>query len=181
MSRLGAACVCLLLYSSSGFAPAVPDHNTAVRLSAKADASRSGGAARFFGIVTASVVSFHATNALAAPANDPNLLHFSSSIQIADSVRIMDMSLPSYGDLKDAKASVANVEGLTLPDTPRAGSSYAASQKAAPSTSPMSSVLPSMGKSAKKEKAPRIDQPAEAKDIMPNVKTMDSSMPKYNF
>lgn len=36
----------------------------------------------------------------------------SSSVEVAETIKTLDMSLPSYGDVKDAKASIENVKSL---------------------------------------------------------------------
>jgi hypothetical protein len=45
----------------------------------------------------------------------------SSSVQVSDAIKTLDMSLPSYGEIKAPTASVENVEGLTVPYNPRTG------------------------------------------------------------
>lgn len=79
--------------------------------------------------------------------------------------------MPSYGDLKDYKASVENVPSLSKPDK------FAA---ISPKRSPIEAPL-----SAKREKPPKASQENDTekddKGDNTNVKTMDASMPKYNF
>jgi hypothetical protein len=81
----------------------------------------------------------------------------SSSVQIADSVRTLDMSMPKYDDLKSYKASVENVPGLSVP-----GASISRGRVRVPSVErpqeenggmPVSSFLPSMGKKSAEVKA----------------------------
>jgi hypothetical protein len=45
----------------------------------------------------------------------------SSSLQVSDVIKTLDMSLPSYGEIKAPTASVENVEGLTVSYNPRTG------------------------------------------------------------
>lgn len=73
----------------------------------------------------------------------------SSSIQIAEVIKTMDMSLPTYADIKDSKASAANVKSLTVPPEQGGGVSVARTKKKG---IPASSVLPSMGKKGPKQK-----------------------------
>jgi hypothetical protein len=100
------------------------------------------------------------------------------SIQIADNVKELDFSLPSYEDIKSFKASAENVKSLTVQPKPfdpksislRTSSSMvqtndaagvttsAASSDDATTTSssfssnPLSSILPSMSKKGPKQK-----------------------------
>ena len=54
----------------------------------------------------------------AAPSKNP---FESSSVQVSDAIKTLDMSMPSYGEIKAPTASVENVEGLTVPYNPRTG------------------------------------------------------------
>jgi len=151
------------------------------------------GFARFFGVLTtAAVVSFHPVDATATTNYDSvsKLLQFeymeslfdtaliccfvlvflapfaSSTVQVADATKTLDMSLPTYDDVKSYKASTENVPGLTV-TAGKGGTGIPVSQ-AKRGGMPASSVLPSMGKkSAKEKKAER-------------VKTVDMPM-KYDF
>jgi hypothetical protein len=51
----------------------------------------------------------------------------SSSFQVADEIKTLDMSMPSYADIKSAKASVENVEGLAVPTASGSGQSKSTS------------------------------------------------------
>jgi hypothetical protein len=78
----------------------------------------------------------------------------SSSVQIADAVKTLDMSMPSYSDIKGFKSSVENVKSLSVQETKGGsggGVGISASQKKR--GMPMSSVLPSMGKKSAKAKS----------------------------
>jgi hypothetical protein len=61
----------------------------------------------------------------------------SSSVYVSEVIRTLDFSMPSYDKLSDAKASVANVDGLAVEPL---------EQEQAPKPSVMSSFLPSMSK-----------------------------------
>ena len=74
----------------------------------------------------------------------------SSSLQIADQIKLLDMSLPSYDDVKSSKASVENVKSLSV--APGKGGSAGVSSGQKKKGFPVSSVLPSMGKKSAKEK-----------------------------
>ena len=41
----------------------------------------------------------------------------SSTVNVAEAIKILDMGLPSYGDIKDSKASVSNVKSLSTEAT----------------------------------------------------------------
>jgi hypothetical protein len=89
-----------------------------------------------------------------------------SSLLVATETKILDMSLPSYDDLKDTRASVENVPGLAIPAAELASkgpiglstySSTEASRKTESSSSSslsdnkfVTSLLPSVGKAGPK-------------------------------
>lgn len=99
------------------------------------------------------------------------------SIQIADNVKELDFSLPSYEDIKSSKASAENAKSLTIQpkafdpksislrttssslvesDDAVATSTTTGSDDSASSTTssnPLSSILPSMSKKGPKQKA----------------------------
>jgi hypothetical protein len=78
----------------------------------------------------------------------------SSSVYIADQIKELDMSMPSYDDIKSSKASVENVKSLSVPlktTTEESSSSIAALQKKK-SPSPTNSNVPSVKKSSKEKK-----------------------------
>jgi hypothetical protein len=54
-----------------------------------------------------------------------------SSIQLADASYSLDMSLPSYNDIKDSKASVENVKSLSI-EKSKLGLPVGESEKKAP-------------------------------------------------
>lgn len=83
---------------------------------------------------------------------------FTSSLEVADTIKTVDFSLPSYGDISDAKSSVGNTEGLTVEfdegPTVKTKRTRAAAKAKSPeddSGPDWSVVLPSMGKSVKKD------------------------------
>ena len=97
------------------------------------------------------------------------------TIQIADTVKELDFSLPSYEDIKSSKASADNAKSLTVQPTPfdpksislRTSSPLTQSNDALTSSTsssddtisttttsnPLSSILPSMSKKGPKQKA----------------------------
>ena len=66
----------------------------------------------------------------------PLLVPFaSSSVEIAAEVKMLDMSLPSYGDIKESTASVATVKSLTV-DTKGQPVGIVSKRKSAPAPAP---------------------------------------------
>lgn len=65
-------------------------------------------------------------------------------MQVADTVKELDMSMPSYNEIKSFKASVETVKSLSV--APKGGSSGEKKKDI-----PLSSVLPSMGKKGPKQ------------------------------
>jgi hypothetical protein len=86
-----------------------------------------------------------------SPVQATTTLESIPSLSVADEVKMLDMSLPSYGDIKDPKASAGNVKSLTV--TPPKGGSLGISAGLKKKGVPMSSVLPSMGKKGPKKKS----------------------------
>lgn len=84
------------------------------------------------------------------PGTTANLA--SSTLQIADTIKTLDMSLPSYTDIKDSKASVSNVKSLSVDEPTKALVSTMKSRKKVETKSDddtnaaLSAILPSMGK-----------------------------------
>lgn len=95
----------------------------------------------------------------------------SSSVQVADAVKTLDMSLPSYSDLKDSKSSIENVPSLSVAPSAGGGSGISRSQRKA--GMPVSSVLPSMGKKSAKAKA--------AEKAARQAPSSSGKMPEYDF
>lgn len=81
---------------------------------------------------------------------------------VTGSIKTLDLDLPSYGDLSDAKASVANVEGL-------AKESEVGMAKEKAKGLQLSSVLPSTGKSTKA--APKVKQVVVERKAEPVIST----------
>jgi hypothetical protein len=95
------------------------------------------------------------------------------TIQIADNVKELDFSLPSYEDIKSYKASAENAKSLTIQPKPfdptsislRTSSSSVQStneevtaatandDSTSTSSNPLNSILPSMSKKGPKQKA----------------------------
>ena len=108
----------------------------------------------------------------------------SSSVQVADQIKTLDFSLPSsYDSLSDAKASVANVDDLSVAYTKPAiayskRTTAPAIKSADDDSGPgvMGAILPSLNKSG-----PGGSASSDASPPAKAVKTMDSTMPTYNF
>ena len=126
------------------------------------------GVSRVFGV---SSLWFLAPRAQAAPSwlsdessissssSQSSFSSSSSSMTLADAIKTLDMSLPSYGDLKDSKASVMNVESLSVPASkggggnlvkPRRSKNQESSDNNGPS--PLGNILPSMNKKGPKQR-----------------------------
>ena len=83
-------------------------------------------------------------------------------MEIAESIKFLDASMPSYGDISDYKASVANTKSLVAP-VEKAGLPMSKSKRSSSSSSsssssgnPATTFLPSMNKkSAADKKAER--------------------------
>lgn len=104
----------------------------------------------------------------------------SSSVQVSENIKVLDMGLPSYGDIADPKAGQSKIKGVVPePEKEETGSS-----SVLPSKKSSGNVLFSSKKAkpAKKERV-RIDKTAEEKeqdDKKPlNAKFVDMSMPTY--
>lgn len=93
----------------------------------------------------------------------------SSSHLVADSIKTLDMSLPSYGEIKSSKASVENVASLSVPASQGGGTGIAASRKRTSNKKAgvvVNKMLPSMAK-----------QSAEAK----KKAAEEAKVPGYDF
>lgn len=112
---------------------------------------------------------------------------------IAEEIKTLDFSLPSYDSISSAKASVSTVEGLaeqykSESDAPKGMSRKKPKEPKSSSGgggNPLGSVLPSMNKSntkkpkAKPEPTSR-SSPKEREEKQPEVETMDLSLPSYS-
>ena len=90
---------------------------------------------------------------------------FSSSVQLTAQVKTMDMSLPSYDSISDAKNTQESLSTLVI-EQPSVMNvkSKTASKKSEPSKGPsMSALLPSLDKKGPKAKAEAPAQFAERK------------------
>jgi len=83
-------------------------------------------------------------------------------VEVADAIKTLDMSLPSYGEIKGSKASIENVPSLAAPPSQGGGSVGVSTKKKKKSSGggegggggmSMSTFLPSMGKQGPKTKA----------------------------
>jgi hypothetical protein len=115
------------------------------------------------------------------------LLHFSapfvsSSVQIAEVTRTLDMSMPSYGEIIDPHASTDNVASLTIAPAPRAVYERQVKEvkevKAADSDSEsmFGGLLPSMNK-----KGPATTAAADAPVVKAKPAAKSSSSVSYDF
>ncbi|GAX27120.1 hypothetical protein FisN_13Lh332 [Fistulifera solaris] len=81
-------------------------------------AQSGSGVARMFGLVAAvSVFSLSSPPSLALDFQGPIAPFASSTVHIAEAIKVLDMGLPTYGDIKDSKASVTNVKSLSTEAT----------------------------------------------------------------
>lgn len=126
---------------------------------------------------------------------------------VAELVKTLDMSLPSYDSISNAKASVETVKGLAVEVNPTESAPVGLSRRSSTTSSRprkedgdenvMAKVLPSMGKGPKRKaesktkEAPEISKKDFAKparklfdDEMPSAPKgtvfVDSSMPSYS-
>ena len=102
-----------------------------------------------------------------------NIAFSSSSVEIAEEIKILDMSMPSYGDISDYKATVTNTKSLSIdPSKEKVGLPVSTSKKSSSmsssSGSPAASFLPSMNKKS------AVDKNAEKARKY-------SSNPEYDF
>jgi len=110
---------------------------------------------------------------------------------LADAVKTLDFSLPSYDAISSSKASVETVQGLAETyATPAAPRGLPKKSKPEPKEnsgkSPLAAVLPSMNKSNTKK--PKEGEKSTAKEsnrkkdeeARVTVETMDLSLPSYS-
>lgn len=106
---------------------------------------------------------------------------------LADEIKTLDFSLPSYDAISSSKASVETVEGLaekyaTQEEKPAPRAK--APKESSPGSNPMANVLPSMKKSntkaPKPKPAPLPREKKEKEEREPVIKTMDLSLPSYD-
>lgn len=109
---------------------------------------------------------------------------------VADEIKTLDFSLPSYDSISSSKASVGTVKGLaeeykSEKDAPKGMPRKKTKEPKSSSGggNPMASVLPSMNKSntkkPKPEKAAKV-APKEQEEKPLGVETMDLSLPSYS-
>ena len=160
-----------------GASPNGPDDETSSSMSSSAhhqSLSSSSSSRRsmihFFGVWTPLFLSWTNTNSARAEVVGQQSVFGSSTLQVSDAIKTLDMSLPSYGDIKNPTASIENVESLSVKVIPGSsgggGGGGAGVTKSLKKTGiPMSSVLPSMGKKSakakKEEKAAAARAPKE--------------------
>jgi hypothetical protein len=104
----------------------------------------------------------------------------STSIQIAEAIKILDMSLPSYGEIAPPKASVDAIKGIQPDKEPASTTSVLSAKKSAGSAK----------KKANSEKKAKViisdsvettaySDKQEIKEL-DSIKFMDMSMPSYS-
>lgn len=110
----------------------------------------------------------------------------------ADTIKTLDMALPSYDSISSSSASVETVEGLAqeFVEVPEARAPRKPKAKKEPSGggggNPLGGVLPSMNKGPKNQsqnkKAAPKPKPArkEKEEKVPEYETMDLSLPSYS-
>lgn len=103
---------------------------------------------------------------------------------IAETLKTLDMALPSYGSISDAKARLEAEEYKPVPDAPERAVRKIKPKKEAveQGEKPLANLLPSMNKSIKtKEPTQRRPKEVEEDDAssFEGVKTMDMSLPSY--
>lgn len=107
-----------------------------------------------------------------------------ASVYIAETLKTLDMALPSYGSISDAKARLEAEEYKPVPDAPERAVRKIKPKKEAveQGEKPLANLLPSMNKSIKtKEPTQRRPKEVEEDDAssFEGVKTMDMSLPSY--
>lgn len=71
-------------------------------------------------------------------------------MQLGEAIKVLDMSMPKYDEIKPYKASVENVKSLSM--TPDKSGNVGIPASAKKKGMPISSVLPSTGKKGPKAK-----------------------------
>ena len=89
----------------------------------------------------------------------PNSLPTVASMLVADQIKTLDMSLPSYDSISNSKASVSNVEGLAESYNPVGAATKVTSptkpkEPISGGGNPLGAILPSMNKSNTKKPRP---------------------------
>lgn len=91
----------------------------------------------------------------------------SSTVNVAEAIKVLDMGLPSYGDIKESKASVSNVKSLSTE-----------------ATGMMSKSKRSSGDASFEEKKPvapkQASTPASKERYVPKQEKA-TSLPSYEF
>jgi hypothetical protein len=134
---------------------------------------------------TLAVAASLAFNPIAASAHDNYLVQdsmiTSSSIQVSEAIKVLDMGLPSYGDLKDPKASAAAIKGVEPTEaSPGSSSSVVPSKRAGAGNALYSAKK---AKPAKKERVlvEKSEEEKQKDDTKLNgVIYTDMSMPSYS-
>jgi hypothetical protein len=118
------------------------------------------------------------------------------SIYVAEEIKTLDLSLPSYDSINSLKSSAATERGLgvenpTLPEEKKARTKPArrSENQNSGNGNPLGAVLPSMNKSVAKKSTPKVNNETTARTEKASsslfggkddeIKTMDLSLPSY--
>jgi len=104
----------------------------------------------------------------------------SSSISLSEEVKLLDMSLPSYGSISDPKAKQEAIKGVEPESDKKASSGIISSKKKAGGI--LASTSSSKSKPPKKEK-PKVavdNDDVQEKKEQSKIATVDMSMPSYS-
>eukprot|EP00522_Entomoneis_paludosa_P005984 CAMPEP_0172439732 /NCGR_PEP_ID=MMETSP1065-20121228/618_1 /TAXON_ID=265537 /ORGANISM="Amphiprora paludosa, Strain CCMP125" /LENGTH=147 /DNA_ID=CAMNT_0013188453 /DNA_START=49 /DNA_END=492 /DNA_ORIENTATION=- len=118
----------ILVSLAVAFAPVVP-HVRNARSSALNMVAEEGRGAflRRFSLICGGIAASTMTTRANAAIPDA-----SSSMLVADTVKVLDMGLPSYGDISSAKSSVENTKSLSVDPAALKGLGVPTRKKSAP-------------------------------------------------
>uniref|UniRef100_A0A7S2EWJ8 Uncharacterized protein n=1 Tax=Trieres chinensis TaxID=1514140 RepID=A0A7S2EWJ8_TRICV len=126
--------------------------------------------ARAFGTVTAAaILAANVGSASAVPTVSTSIS--SSSVQVAESVKTFDMSLPSYDSVLDAKKGVMNVKGVEATN----GGSLGLTSK-----SGENALYKKKAPDAKKAVAAQKQEEEREEKLNEKIKIVDMAMPSYD-
>lgn len=162
------------------------DGSDLIKQSVKAFGVLSLGSILAFNVADASASSMFLPDD-ASIVSAPSAI-LSSSVQLSAEIKTMDMSLPSYGSISDAKNTKESLSTLVIeqPEVTSNVKSKAAPKKGEPMKGPsMSSFLPSLDKKGPKEKAvAQKSKSTEAKEEKTiagaKVEIVDMNLPTYS-
>lgn len=127
------------------------------------------------GIVLSSVLAFGGGTPAPAHASDASTLLPQPSLLVAETIKTLDMGLPSYDDVSDAKASVETVNSLSV--EPSKSDSGGGSKRAKSSASKEEKINAKKEAQAAKQKAREEFEKEKLGGI--KVETVDFSVPSY--